>query len=64
MIKLGILLFVIVLLALFVLIIIYMGNDKSFSNTVSGIILLEEEPNFNSAAIQREIELRSKLRNR
>jgi hypothetical protein len=58
MIKLGILLFVIVLLILFVLIVIYMGNDKSFTNTISGIILLEEEPIFNSATIQRELELR------
>jgi hypothetical protein len=62
MIKLGILLFVIVLLILFVLIVIYMGNDKSFTNTISGIILLEEEPIFNSATIQRELELRYKLR--
>jgi hypothetical protein len=62
MIKLGIILFIVILLVLAILIILYQGNKSVFQNTVSGIILLEEDPVFNTAMIQRELETRLKMR--
>ena len=54
MIKLAILFFVIILIVLVVLILLY-GGKTSFKNTLSGIILLEGEPVFNSAMIERDL---------
>lgn len=62
MIKLGILLFIFILFALVVLIIFFQDNKSRFTNTISGIILMEENPVFNSAQIQRELETRWKIK--
>lgn len=62
MIKLGILLFILILFALIVLIIFFQESKKTFKNTVSGIILLEDEPIFNSAQIERDLMTRWKLK--
>lgn len=56
MIKLAILIFILVLILLLVFLIIYQGNNPSYKKTISGIILLEAEPVFNSALIQKELE--------
>jgi len=56
MIKLGILIFILVLILLLVLLLVYQGNQPSYKKTISGIILLEGEPSFNSLTIQKDLE--------
>lgn len=62
MIKLILLLIVVFVLIFLGLMLIYQGSRSTYKTTLSGIILLEEDPVFNSTVIQKELETKYKLR--
>ncbi|HMV42619.1 MAG TPA: DUF4261 domain-containing protein [Leptospiraceae bacterium] len=62
MIKLIILFIAIFVLIFSGLILIYRGSRGTYKTTLTGIILLEDDPLFNSSIIQRELETKYKMK--